>query len=760
MRSAPEDLASSRVASKQINPSKRLDPSKQTVMLVTHDATRTGAPVLALNAAWELSQTYNVVSVVLGDGPLIDDFRETSVEIIELIPLLVGAKHMASAIDRLQQKYDFKYAIVNSVASRAILPHLREQNIPSVSLVHEFAAGMRPVSTFPEVFGNSDSVVFSSDVTLRDAASDAVSNVGLGRPSSTSVLPQGKCVVPTEDMTDKERADERAWIDNVMGRVSKDGDTFIVMGAGALELRKGLELFIEVANRAINGDSGVNFRFIWFGGGHDPKTGTDLSVALADQILRAGLLGHLQIVRPTSEIEYAYSKADALLLSSRLDPLPNVAIDALLAGTPVLCFDRTTGIAEVLKDHGLGESCVASYLDTGDMTDKLVALGKSRTLKDEVARQGQFAGKELFDFPKYIEKLDEVASSVIPFKKQVDEDAKFLGNCTEFRADFFSHKGSEGDAGERIREYLTASRTGIAPRKPMPGFHPSIFAEESGSCDGTDPFVGFLKAGKPEGPWAFPVIDEKSTIDAPSVSTCSVALHLHVFYEQELAEILRHLSENTSRPDLFVSTSQSKLDVVQELLAGYDGRVVRVEATPNRGRDIGPFLVSFGRELVDGYEIIGHLHTKKSPHVADTGVVAAWSNFLLENMLGGPSGGAMLDRILTKMAADPDVGIAYPDDPNVMGWKENEGAARHIAKRLKIEKLPFQFNFPMGTMFWIRNNVLEHFVSLDLDWSDFPAEPLPHHDGTILHALERLFGIVPPIMDMKTIVTNVRGVTR
>ncbi len=741
---------------------KQIDSSKQTVIVVTHDATRTGGPVLALNVAWELSKKCNVISVILGDGPLIDDFRRTSVEVLELNSRLIDESFILSTIQKLQKSHDIKYAIVNTVESRMVLAPLREANIPSVSLVHEFAANTRPASTFPEVFSKSDSVVFSSDVTLWDAAADAISNVGLGRPTSTCILPQGKCIVPTEDMSAKKRAKEQAWIDDVMGKASKESDAFVVMGAGTLQLRKGLELFIEVANRARKSGSKKNFRFVWFGHGYNPQNGTELSVSLADQMLRAGLRGQLQIVRPTSEIEHAYAKADVLLLTSRLDPLPNVAIDAILAGTPVICFDRTTGIADFLTTQGLGQSCVAKYLDTNDMADKLVALAQDDGLRDKTARQAQAVGKTIFDFPKYIDKLDAVASEVIPFKQQINQDTEFLRNCSELRSDFFPPIRSKDDDenGDPISAYAIATRTGIATRKAMPGFHPAIYAEHHGSLTGTDPFVDFIKAGKPEGPWSFPVVRETSKIEISAITPGSVALHLHVFYVEELTAILQRLNENASRPDLFVSTSRDKMDAVRSLLADYDGRVVKIEATPNRGRDIGPFLTAFGKELVADYEIIGHLHTKKSPHVEDTGVVAAWSNFLLENLLGGTSGGAMLDRILTEMASDRDIGIVYPDDPNVMGWKENEALALDLAERLKIGKLPFQFNFPMGTMFWIRNNLLERFVSLELDWSDFPAEPLPHHDGTILHALERLFGVLPGHMNMKTVVTNVRGITR
>ena len=50
----------------------------------------------------------------------------------------------------------------------------------------------------------------------------------------------------------------------------------------------------------------------------------------------------------TSAIEAAYKTADILLLSSRLDPLPNVAIDAMLHSKPVLSFEKTSGISDIL----------------------------------------------------------------------------------------------------------------------------------------------------------------------------------------------------------------------------------------------------------------------------------------------------------------------------------------------------------------------------------------------------------------------------
>jgi len=41
-------------------------------------------------------------------------------------------------------------------------------------------------------------------------------------------------------------------------------------------------------------------------------------------------------------------------------------------------------------------------------------------------------------------------------------------------------------------------------------------------------------------------------------------------------------------------------------------------------------------------------------------------------------------------------------------------------------------------MFWAKADVLKPFVNLDLQWNDYPQEPLAL-DGTFLHAIERMF---------------------
>jgi lipopolysaccharide biosynthesis protein len=159
------------------------------------------------------------------------------------------------------------------------------------------------------------------------------------------------------------------------------------------------------------------------------------------------------------------------------------------------------------------------------------------------------------------------------------------------------------------------------------------------------------------------------------------------------------------------------------------------------------------------YDIVGHLHTKKSFDIQDREAIDAWYSFLLENLLGGKVGGHMADTVIAYMADHPTVGLVFPDDPNVIGWSGNRACAGPLAKRLGLSELPNDFSFPVGTMFWARTAVLKPFVALGLTWDDYPLEPLPY-DGTTLHAIERLFGLVPAAQGLRCAVTHVPGVTR
>ena len=223
--------------------------------------------------------------------------------------------------------------------------------------------------------------------------------------------------------------------------------------------------------------------------------------------------------------------------------------------------------------------------------------------------------------------------------------------------------------------------------------------------------------------------------------------------------MLARLAYNHTQPELFISISHESVRAqVEEYLAAYGGRIVAVEVAPNRGRDIGPFLTAFGPRMMDGYDVIGHLHTKKSMDVSDASMGATWYRFLLENLLGSSEQAAM-DDVMAAMHADASLGMVFPVDPHVVGMGANHEFAHALAGQLGLGPMPEHFMFPVGSMFWTRPAALAPIIALGLDWEDYPHEPLPY-DGSILHALERLVSLSLPLSGLTMAATHTAGVTR
>ena len=326
------------------------------------------------------------------------------------------------------------------------------------------------------------------------------------------------------------------------------------------------------------------------------------------------------------------------------------------------------------------------------------------------------------------------------------------------RLDYFLPTIPDISHESAIRTYLRSWSAGVNRRKLFPGFHPGIFQEDSALVSGEqDPLACYLRAGQPDGRWKYEVISPTENA-APVAPVLRVALHIHAYYPDLLHEILQQLNGNLARPDLLISLpNEISPQEISEITSSYTGTIRAIRQVPNRGRDIEPFLHVFRDEILHDYEIVGHLHTKKTAWLNSVKWSTDWREFILTNLLGGEN--KMADTILAKMASDGHIGIVFPDDPNMVDWGQNLPFARPLANKLGINHLPANINFPAGTMFWARVEAIRPLLNLNLGWEDLPEEPLPL-DGSILHAIERLIPLVVINNGFKMAVTNVFGVSR
>ena len=736
----------------------RFEPSRGTVLVVSHEASPTGAPILSLNIVQHLQKKYNVVSMLLGDGSIAENFREASTFMVGPMPLKANPFLADLVIEQISKMYSFKFAIVNSIESRVVLHALMQRSVPAINLVHEFAIYTRPQDAFLEAILWSQETIFSTPVTYENAISE---HPELAEHSS-HIIPQGHCVLPTVEGDANSLFKEEARVLSKLRPEGSSTNTIVILGAGTVQLRKGVDLFIDCAARLLRSGQTKNFRFVWIGNGYNPDDDLAYSVYLADQINRAELPEHIFFMENTSNIEVAYKAADIVLISSRLDPLPNVAIDAMMHRIPLVCFDKTTGVADILTTYDLADYCVAPYLDTENMVAKIIAFMESKSLRQEIGeRLRQLALKE-FNMEHYAAQLEELglASSVRIGQEQLD--ASEIAKSGLARMDYYQNQQLTAklkDPNEMFRYYVRTWASGIRRRKLFPGFHPGIFLEQSGMCTaGSDPLATYLRAKQPNGPWRYEVLTSEETKRPVVQPEIRIALHIHVYYPDLLPDMLTRLNKNHVRPDLFISLPKELTRrEVQETLKSYSGKVIEIQVVPNRGRDFGPFLTAFGATFVDHYDVAGHLHTKKTANIQDGQMGEDWRLFLLENLLGGKSN--MADIILERMVSDPSIGIIFPDDPHIVGWNKNRRDAEELGKQLGLDSLPNNFLFPVGTMFWARVGALTPIFELGLDWQDYPMEPLPD-DGSILHALERLLPFVVSKRGFRLMLTNVAGITR
>ena len=737
----------------------RLDPQRPTVLLISHESSATGAPILAWNIARAFTAHSNVVVLSLRSGELDQAFLECCCIRLNL-PQGIGPSEaiLGAALAQLPKGLQVDCAFVNTMQAWQWPHWLHRQGIASVLLVHEFAAYIRPDEAFSHACTWATKVVFSSPI-IHGAMVQRHPELA---QVPVEILPQGRCDLPSHGAPRQTQSQLDAIPElQALHPISWLGQCQLILGAGSVQPRKGVDLFVATANRLKQLAPDRPLLFIWLGDGYNPHQDFNTSIWIEDQILRSGLTDQLHILKGSPSL-YAtlLPLAHLFLLTSRLDPLPNVAIDAFSEGVPVLCFEQASGTATWMQDDPLlAGHCLARYLDPGHLAEKALHLLDNPALRNELSVHGQQRAATSFAMPRYVQTLHQLGAESQKTLHQQNQDRLLLKERSVL-VPGFARNPSQPKPTDLELAYLRSWSQQLLPRKPFPGFHPGVYAEHLGDALGhQDPLAHALRTGAPTGPWQTPLIESRQGAQPAGVDL-QVGLHVHVFYPDLLEEILQRLRHNRTRPSLMVSVTNDagNLGAAKDHLRRYGFRDAELVLAPNRGRDLGPFLVQCGRQLERTCHIYGHLHTKKSVLIGSK-QANLWRTFLLDNLLG-TSQAAMLDAIVAAFATDDQLGLVYPDDPHALGIGNNRRAAEDLCNTLNLGiDLPEALNFPVGSMFWARRGALTPLLDNPWRYEDFPEEPLGY-DGTMLHALERLLPLINKHQGYTEKVTVVKGVTR
>ena len=211
-----------------------------------------------------------------------------------------------------------------------------------------------------------------------------------------------------------------------------------------------------------------------------------------------------------------------------------------------------------------------------------------------------------------------------------------------------------------------------------------------------DPTAHWLRHGRPQGPWSHLVYTPN---DRPTElrETTRVALHAHFHYPDLAPELVEGLKRNRTLCDVFVSTdTEEKAETLWNAFTNTAGMSLS-GSCQTLGRDIGPLLTGFAKEIGSGrYDIWGHVHGKKSAW-SDAGIGDPYRTFLWDNLIGGEH--PMLDLAIDAFASNPKLGLVFAEDPHLVGWDGNRRNAEALAERMGIShEFPEFFDFPVGTM--------------------------------------------------------------
>jgi len=229
----------------------------------------------------------------------------------------------------------------------------------------------------------------------------------------------------------------------------------------------------------------------------------------------------------------------------------------------------------------------------------------------------------------------------------------------------------------------------------------------------------------------------------PFAEPSCVCVLVHVYYPELLEELVGATAAIPVDFDLIVTNASGK--DISESINRLDGPKNRVVLTvENHGRDIWPMIQVVNAGLLDPYELVLKLHTKRSewrqehPDYGDSG--SQWREQLLGGLLGADEN---VKQILGAFAEDPNLGVVA-GPANLLGpdhWGADIPLSQELLHRLELRVTPATLRFPAGSVYWARGFVLQGLRALMMSADDFEPEPIAI-DGTTAHAVERVIGLL------------------
>ncbi len=340
------------------------------ILFISHDASRTGAPMVLLYLmSWISKYTdYRCEIIALKGGDLEPEFRKIAKTFILESSRKTGVFYFFKKFLVKVVKVDFERILKRQVLKKIghANPDLIYANtantakiiagmgglksIPVILHLHELRSSMER-SGAKRYLPEADKFITKYIACSGIVKDNIVDNIGVDASKVETIY---EFVEPQIVNRSKEE---------IKKEIGVAPDTIIVAGVGSMHWRKGVDFFLFTARKVILQNPDKKLIFVWLGGDLNSR-----EAKFYDFDIEAWGLGEKIILLGPKSNPWDYMNAfDVLAMTSREDPFPLVCIESAMLGKPIICFDKNVGSAEFIENQ-------VPYLDIDQMVKRIEEL--------------------------------------------------------------------------------------------------------------------------------------------------------------------------------------------------------------------------------------------------------------------------------------------------------------------------------------------------------------------------------------------------
>ena len=230
-------------------------------------------------------------------------------------------------------------ALCNTILTSDLILPFRRFGIPVISLVHELPTTIRMfgIDTIRTIDREAEAIVYGSKF-VRDRVTAAFEC----RNAKQEVIPTG---YPRSSRTPSRIRQSREIL---RAECKISANAFVVVGCGNADMRKGADLFVQVARNVRSLCPSADIHFVWLGSFHDEKYRSWVE----HDTIALGLENMVHFLGNRDNVDPYIAGADIFLMCSREDPFPLVVLAAMSNAVPIITFEGAGGTPEMIARGG------------------------------------------------------------------------------------------------------------------------------------------------------------------------------------------------------------------------------------------------------------------------------------------------------------------------------------------------------------------------------------------------------------------------